>query len=105
MKNRSDKDTLPDIADTAADFVSKWRHEMNGIVPVPPSRRRAFQPVAEIGRALADRLAIPVLEAAVTKTKETPQLKDVSATMNARSFSMARFPSIGSSSKAPAAPR
>jgi predicted amidophosphoribosyltransferase len=44
---------------------------------VPPSRRRAFQPVAEIGRALADRLAIHVLEAAVTKTKETPQLKDV----------------------------
>jgi predicted amidophosphoribosyltransferase len=77
LKNRSDRDTLPDIADTAADFVGKWRREVDGIVPVPPSRRRAFQPVAEIGLALADRLAIHVLEAAVTKTKETPQLKDV----------------------------
>jgi predicted amidophosphoribosyltransferase len=33
--------------------------------------------VLEIAKALAERLSIPVLKGAVTKTKETPQLKDV----------------------------
>lgn len=46
-------------------------------MPVPPSRRRLFQPVVEIARALADRLDLPVLDSAVVKTKATPQLKDV----------------------------
>jgi predicted amidophosphoribosyltransferase len=77
LKNRNDKTTLPDIADTAADFVRKRRLQIDAIVPVPPSRRRTFQPVLEIAKALADRLTIPVLKAAVTKIKDTPQLKDV----------------------------
>ncbi|HVW04163.1 MAG TPA: hypothetical protein VHB78_04105 [Vicinamibacterales bacterium] len=46
-------------------------------MPVPPSRRRTFQPVLEIAKALGERLSIPVLKGAVTKIKETPQLKDV----------------------------
>ena len=77
LKNRSDKATLPDIADTAADFVSKWQRDIDAIVPVPPSRARQFQPVVEIVKALGERLSAPVLEGAVTKTRETPQLKDV----------------------------
>lgn len=77
LKNRSDKTPLPDLAETAADFVGKRRLPIDAIVPVPPSRRRAFQPVLEIAKALAERLSIPVLKGAVTKTKETPQLKDV----------------------------
>lgn len=77
LKNRNDQTTLPDIADTAADFVGKQQLQIDGIVAVPPSRRRQFQPVVEIAGALAERLAVPVLTSAVTKTKETPQLKDV----------------------------
>ncbi|HVT46824.1 MAG TPA: hypothetical protein VHD57_03475 [Vicinamibacterales bacterium] len=77
LKNRSDRTTLPDIADTAADFVRKRKLRIDAIVPVPPSRRRAFQPVVEIAKAVADRLSTPVLKGAVTKTKETPQLKDI----------------------------
>ncbi|MCC6161834.1 MAG: hypothetical protein IT182_00610 [Acidobacteria bacterium] len=77
LKNRNDKTTLPDIADTAADFVGKRKLQLDAIVPVPPSRRRAFQPVVEIAKALAGRLSIPILRGAATKTKETPQLKDV----------------------------
>ncbi|HWB30478.1 MAG TPA: hypothetical protein VG736_08260 [Vicinamibacterales bacterium] len=77
LKNRNDKTTLPDIADTAADFVGKRKLRIDAIVPIPPSRRRTFQPVLEIAKALAGSLSIPVLRGAVTKTKETPQLKDV----------------------------
>lgn len=77
LKNRSDRTTLPDIADTAAEFVGTRPLQVDAIVPVPPSRRRQFQPVLEIAKALADRLSIPMLKKAVTKTKETPQIKDV----------------------------
>jgi competence protein ComFC len=47
------------------------------IVPVPPSRKRAYQPVIEIAKAIATRLPKPVGEVAVNKVKETPELKDV----------------------------
>jgi predicted amidophosphoribosyltransferase len=77
LKNRNDKSTLVDIADTAAAFVTERRMPVEAIVPVPPSRRRPFQPVIEIADNVAERLSIPVLIGAVTKTKDTPELKDV----------------------------
>lgn len=77
LKNRSDREALPDIADTAAAFLAEQRFPIDAIAPVPPSRRRPFQPVLEIAENLSQRLSIPVLSGAVTKTKETPQLKDV----------------------------
>ena len=77
LKNRSDRDTLPAIADTAADFVRRRLPQLEAVVPVPPSRRRPFQPVVEVAKALAERLSVPALTRAVAKTKETPQLKDV----------------------------
>ena len=77
LKNRSDKATLGPIVDTATGFLRGWRIDFDAILPVPPSRRRAFQPVVEIVRALGAMLAKPVLMDAVTKVKETPELKDV----------------------------
>ncbi len=77
LKNRNDKNALPDIADTAADFVRKRRLQLDAIVPVPPSRRRQFQPVTEIAKALGERLSVPIVTGAVAKVKETPQLKDI----------------------------
>lgn len=50
---------------------------MDAVVPVPPSRRRAFQPVVEIANGLAEQLSKPVLTGAVAKVRETPELKDV----------------------------
>lgn len=47
------------------------------MVAVPPSRRRPFQPVREIAKALGATLSTPVLTNAVTKARETPELKDV----------------------------
>ncbi len=77
LKNRSDKTTVPGISDTAAEFVRGWGPQMDGVVFVPPSRPRPFQPVVEIATALADRLCRPVLVDAITKVKDTPELKDV----------------------------
>jgi len=77
LKNRGDKATLDPLADTAADFVRARRFPLDAVVPVPPSRRRVFQPVIEIAKALGARLSKTVLVKAVTKVKETPELKDI----------------------------
>ena len=79
LKNRGDKNTVDSIADTAVQFISeRWKPDFDLIVPVPPSRRReAYQPVIEIANAIGTRLEKPVAADAVSKIKETPQLKDV----------------------------
>lgn len=78
LKNRSDKRTLEPIADTAVQFLNDWKPPLDLIVPVPPSRQRAgFQPVVEIARAIGARLSKPVNTAAGSKSKNTPELKNV----------------------------
>ena len=56
LKNRSDKNTLASIADTAVQFVERWNPVIEVIVPMPPSRKRTtFQPVIEIALAIGTR--------------------------------------------------
>jgi len=77
LKNPNDKNTLESIADTAVEFLKGWGVAFDLIVPMPPSRKRvAYQPVPEIATAIGARLSKPVT-AAVSKIKDTPQLKDV----------------------------
>ena len=52
LKYRSDEATLGPIAATATEFVKRWGISVDALVSVPPSRRRAFQPVVEIVQAL-----------------------------------------------------
>lgn len=77
LKNRNDRNTLAPIADTAVQFIRGWNPTVDAIVPVPPSRKRTYQPVIEIAKAIGERLATPVNETAVTKIRDTPELKDV----------------------------
>jgi len=78
LKYRSDTSVVDELAETMADFVRRWNSGAEVIVPVPPTRvSRAHQPVLLLARALGQRLSLPVVERAVAKTKETPQLKDV----------------------------
>ena len=77
LKNRNDKNAVDSIADTAVEFIKGWGPAIDLIVPVPPSRKRAYQPVIEIAKAIGRRLPKPVGEVAVNKVKETPELKDV----------------------------
>ncbi len=77
LKNRNDKNTLDPIAETAVQFIKSWNPTVDMIVPVPPSRKRAYQPVIEIAKAIGGRLSVPVNETAVAKVRDTPELKDV----------------------------
>ncbi len=77
LKNRNDRATLGPLSETAAAFITQWKVPVDAIVPVPPSRKRAFQPVVEIAKSLGEQISRPILVSAVTKVRETPQLKDV----------------------------
>ena len=46
------------------------------IVPVPPSSGRAVQPVILLAQGISTQLSVPLV-CAVTKTRDTPQLKNI----------------------------
>jgi predicted amidophosphoribosyltransferase len=76
LKSRADETVVPEIADTAAAFISEWKPGVEIMVPVPPSTPRALQPVSVLGNALSQRLNIPFVNC-VRKTRDAPQLKNV----------------------------
>ena len=77
LKNRSDRKALAPIVEAAVEFIKGWAPEVDAIVPVPPSRKRAYQPVVEIAKAIGRLLSVPVDLAAIVKAKDTPELKNV----------------------------
>jgi predicted amidophosphoribosyltransferase len=77
LKYRADRSVIDDVADTAASFVQGWWCEAELLVPVPPSRDRALQPVLAVGGQLAQRLGIEFCPGCVKRKREAPQLKDV----------------------------
>lgn len=80
LKYRSDSSVLEELVVTAARFVQSWNPGATVIIPVPPSRsRRPQQPVHVIAEALGKQVGIPVALNGVTRTKETPELKNVYA--------------------------
>jgi competence protein ComFC len=79
LKYRSDKAVLDELVDTAASFVRSWNPGVTILVPVPPSRARSEQPVHLVAERLGTKIGIPVHPSAVTRVKETPELKNVYA--------------------------
>ena len=77
LKNRSDRKALAPIVEAAVEFIKGWAPEVDAIVPVPPSRKRAYQPVVEIAKAIGRLLSVPVDLAAIVKAKDRPELKNV----------------------------
>lgn len=77
FKYRGDKGALPDIVDTAEDFLKKVGWKIDCVVPSPPSMGRASQPVVEMARELARRLALPACEGALSKVKKTASMKNI----------------------------
>jgi predicted amidophosphoribosyltransferase len=77
LKNRSDRKALAPIAEAAVEFINGSAPTVDAIVPVPPSRKRAYRPVVEIAKAIATSLSVPVDLAAIVKAKDTPELKNV----------------------------
>lgn len=81
VKYGFDKSKIPDIVEAVCDFIqNKWAisHQLDYILPVPPSKTRAIQPVIEIAKEVSRQLKIPISESDIEKVKTTSQLKDLS---------------------------
>lgn len=77
LKYKADQGVVAELADAAASFVRTWLPRVDLLVPVPPSRHRAMQPVLVLAAAVADRLGVEYCPDCVKRTREVPQLKDV----------------------------
>ncbi len=63
LKYRFDRTKINDISETIVDFIAnKWRVNslIDFILPVPPSKVRAIQPVFEIAKKVGKELKIPI---------------------------------------------
>lgn len=77
LKYRSDVTAVEPIATAAAGFIRTWQRRIDFIVPVPPSRSRAIQPLFQVADALGRLLKLPVDRRTLRKTRNTLQLKNV----------------------------
>ncbi|MEE8484841.1 MAG: ComF family protein [Nitrospinota bacterium] len=77
LKYGKDQTVVEEIATTAADFVKSKSWLIDLVTAVPPSSRRQFQPVIVLAKRLAEVLRIAFCNDCITKTKNTPALKNV----------------------------
>jgi len=76
LKYNKDKNSVAEIANAVETLMKTWRPNVDIIVPVPPSTQRTLQPVIMMAEAISQQLKIPMANC-VTRTRETPQLKNV----------------------------
>lgn len=80
LKYRFDRTKINDISETVVDFIAnQWAviGVLDFIIPVPPSKIRAMQPVFEIAKKVGKEINIPISETDIEKVKITSQLKDL----------------------------
>jgi len=77
LKYSADQTAIPELVQAAVGFIVGWKASPDALVPVPPSRARAVQPVLVLAKAMADDLKIEFVGDGVTRTKEIPELKNV----------------------------
>lgn len=77
LKYNRDQSVAEMIVTTTVDFVTSKAWPIDLVIPVPPSRKRKFQPVIALAEQVAGRLHKPFSNSAVTKIKDNPELKNI----------------------------
>ena len=77
LKYKSDYGPMDELVETTAQFIDQWELGLDWLLPVPPSRKRRYQPVFELARRLAAKLNLPLCEDCALKGKTTAELKNV----------------------------
>lgn len=77
LKYRSDRTVVNIITETVVGFITKWNPRIDMVISVPPSRPRSYQPVIDIAGKIASQIKHPFQPDIVTKTKDTPELKNI----------------------------
>jgi len=77
LKFRLDFTKVDPLADAFAAHIIPLFPALGFIVPMPPSKKRAKQPVTELCNSLGNKLGIPVFHNILTKTSLDVPLKDM----------------------------
>lgn len=82
FKYRNKYDCLDEIIDMIIPFLDKWvpLAKVDTVIPVPPSKRRPYQPAAELAIAISEYLEVEYIEDLLKKTSS-----EQSKNMNKRS--------------------
>lgn len=76
LKYRQDRNAAQAIITTAAAFLKPYRPKFDVIIPVPPSKPRALQPVILLAQGIGAAVGLPVINCVGT-TRAPAQLKGV----------------------------
>ena len=77
-KYKSDKTGFNALIEIISNFLSeRWNPSFDVIVPVPPTKTRAVQPVLELCSGIAKKINKPCEPGCIIKIKETAQAKDI----------------------------
>ena len=77
LKYRSDLAQIDPLAKIMADTVRTSFPSVGFVVPMPPSKARAIQPLEMLAKKVAKFLDIPFFENILLKNGTTPQMKDI----------------------------
>ena len=77
LKYRDDRSVIPAIASAASAFIRDWNPRVDVLLPIPPSRHRAVQPLLAIASELGRLLGLKVDVQVIQKTGDPTELKDV----------------------------
>lgn len=77
LKYRTDGTAVAQLVETIASFILGWKPGADILVPVPPSRPRASQPVLVLAESVSERLGLAYTPACVKRTRDVPELKNV----------------------------
>ncbi len=77
LKYKNDRKKIPFLVDAFIENLKPKLSSVGLIVPMPPSKRRVFQPLIELAKEIANKMDIPLFENILIKKVRTPQIKDV----------------------------
>ena len=79
LKYKNDYNCLDDIVDTISDFINNYFTEatkIESIIPVPPTKKRRFQPTIEIANELAKKQKVYCIDNALVNLSDV-EFKDL----------------------------
>ncbi len=77
LKYRSDLTKIESLADTLVANLKTVFQSASFLVPMPPSKYRANQPVVMLAQKISEKLNIPLFENVLLKNGTTPQMKNI----------------------------
>lgn len=77
LKNRSGQSQVNILATQLFDSLGSYFCSASFVIPMPPSKQRAFQPVMAIAQQVALLMNIPYLDNVLIKTAYTAQVKNI----------------------------